>query len=199
MHNNKNITEYTVHPLFAKRWSPRAFDARPIDREIIMSIFEAGRWAASAYNEQPWRFIVGYNQDTTHAKIVDVLDDFNTLWAPTAPLLVLTLIKKDFTNPEYGSNYHALHDLGMATAHMTLQALEHEVYAHHMAGFDREKAHTLFTIPEGYEPATIIAFGYAGDAATLPEGLQQAEQAPRTRKDFSEFIFQETFGQSASL
>ncbi len=46
-----------VDPLFVERWSPRAFDPRPIPRETLLSLFEAARWAPSARNEQPWLFL----------------------------------------------------------------------------------------------------------------------------------------------
>jgi nitroreductase len=45
-----------VAPEFLERWSPRAFDSRPVEDDKIAGIFEAARWAASSYNEQPWRF-----------------------------------------------------------------------------------------------------------------------------------------------
>ena len=49
---------YPIAELIAKRWSPRAFLDKPIEEEKIMSLFEAARWAPSAYNEQPWRFLI---------------------------------------------------------------------------------------------------------------------------------------------
>ncbi|MBM3403324.1 MAG: hypothetical protein FJY10_00320 [Bacteroidetes bacterium] len=53
------VTRYDIHELLKKRWSPRAFDERPIEATILQRLFEAARWAPSAMNEQPWRFILG--------------------------------------------------------------------------------------------------------------------------------------------
>ncbi len=46
-------TTYPIHELVRKRWSPVGFADRPVEREKLLSLFEAARWAASSYNEQP--------------------------------------------------------------------------------------------------------------------------------------------------
>ncbi|MDH4155041.1 MAG: nitroreductase family protein, partial [Nitrospira sp.] len=47
-----------IHELLARRWSPRAFDDRSVDSDVLRVLFEAARWAPSSNNEQPWRFVV---------------------------------------------------------------------------------------------------------------------------------------------
>jgi nitroreductase len=49
---------HPVQQLIARRWSPYAFSDRPASEDDLRSLFEAARWAASSYNEQPWRYIV---------------------------------------------------------------------------------------------------------------------------------------------
>ena len=52
-------TSVAVHPLLAERWSPRGFDrAHEIGDEALAALLEAARWAPSAGNSQPWRFLV---------------------------------------------------------------------------------------------------------------------------------------------
>ncbi|MBI5875485.1 MAG: nitroreductase family protein [Deltaproteobacteria bacterium] len=41
-----------------KRRSVRAYDARPIPRDMLNTVIEAGNEAPSAMNSQPWRFVV---------------------------------------------------------------------------------------------------------------------------------------------
>jgi nitroreductase len=53
---------------------------------------------------------------------------------------------------------------------------------HVMGGFDAEKARQLFEIPQGFEPATMIAVGYYGNQEMLPEKPREKELAPRSRK-----------------
>jgi nitroreductase len=91
-------------------------------------------------------------------------------------------------------NRHAIHDVGLATAQMILQALAMGVFVHPMAGFYPQKVRELYAVPEGYEPVAAIAAGYPGDAATLPESLRQRELAPRVRKPQQEFVFRGRFG-----
>jgi hypothetical protein len=49
--------EHAVDPLFVQRWSPRAFTGEALPEATLMSLFEAARWAPSAMNAQPWRFV----------------------------------------------------------------------------------------------------------------------------------------------
>lgn len=58
-------TQYPIHDLLRRRWSPRTFAERAIKPETLRSLFEAARWAPSSYNEQPWRFIVATKEERT--------------------------------------------------------------------------------------------------------------------------------------
>ena len=77
-----------VEDLFLRRWSPRALADKAVSTEDLKKIFEAARWAASSYNEQPWRFFLGRRGDATYQKIFDVLVEFNQGWAKSAPVLI---------------------------------------------------------------------------------------------------------------
>ncbi|MFT4113661.1 nitroreductase family protein [Silvibacterium sp.] len=170
-----------------QRWSPRAFADKPVAPELLKEAFEAARWAASSFNEQPWRFLVGHKGDDTYKKIFESLVEFNQSWAKSAPVLILSVAKKTFT--QNGSpNYYALHDVGAATAYLGLEATKLGFHTHSMAGFDKEKAQTLFGIPDDFEAGAVTALGYVGDPNTLPDQLKQQELAPRQRKPLSEIV-----------
>jgi nitroreductase len=173
-----------------QRWSPRAFADKPVSSEDLKKIFEAAHWAASSYNEQPWRFIVGRKGDATYAKIFDSLMEFNQMWAKSAPVLVLSVGKKTFSH-NGSPNHYALHDTGAATAYLTLQASALGLHAHSMGGFDHEKARKLFGIPEDYAIGAVTAMGYLGDADALPDHFKKQELAPRSRKPLGEVVFAE--------
>ncbi|MBT3188997.1 MAG: nitroreductase family protein [Anaerolineae bacterium] len=190
MTNAKN----TVRPFIANRRSPRAFDRDlSVDSEILSSLLEAARWAPSANNIQPWRFIVGQKGDATHKKIASTLSEGNRIWAEHAPLLILNVTQEV---GERGKQSYAWHDLGLATTQMILQASSMELYTHVMAGFSKDEARSAFDIPIEYMPLTVIAIGYLGDASNLPEKLQKRENAPRLRKPLEEITFQNTWGES---
>src|SRR5215475_1980249 len=123
-----------VLPLILERWSPRAFADRDVASEDLKIIFEAGRWAPSSYNEQPWRFFVGHRNSETYKKILDSLVPFNQEWAGSAPVLILGIAKTRFSHNDSPNNY-AAHDLGAAMGLMALQATALGLSAHQMAGF----------------------------------------------------------------
>ncbi|AXC14627.1 nitroreductase family protein [Acidisarcina polymorpha] len=177
-----------IPELILKRWSPRAFADRLIPAEDLKRLFVAASWAASSYNEQPWRFFLGRRGDETYKKIFNSLVEFNQSWAKSAPVLVLSIGKKTFTQ-NGGPNAYALHDTGAATAYLSLQAAAEGLHTHSMAGYDKELARASFGIPSDFDMGAVTAIGYLGDPASLPSDLQKTELEPRKRKPVSEFVF----------
>ena len=192
-------TESPVHDLIRRRRSPRAFAGRPVEPEKLRSLLEAARWAPSSSNEQPWAYLVATRENPEEfSRLLSVLVEGNRGWAQKAPVLMLSVAKLTFDrngNP----NRHAFHDVGLATANLVTQATAMGLAAHQMAGFDAEKAHEVFAIPEGWEPVTAIALGCPGDASALPGRLRDLELAPRTRKPLEEFVFTGRWGQTSPL
>ncbi len=177
-----------VLPVILQRWSPRSFSDRDVSPADLKTIFEAARWAASSYNEQPWRFLVGTRESETYKKIFSSLTEFNQMWARTAPVLILGVAKTTFT--QNGSpNRVALYDLGAAGATMCYQAAALGLFTHQMAGFDPDLARKIFGVPDDYIFGAAIAIGYQGDPAALPNQQMLAQEtAPRQRKPLSEFV-----------
>lgn len=179
-----------VEDIFLRRWSPRAFADKDVSSADLTKVFEAARWAASSYNEQPWRFFVGRRGDATYQKIFDSLVEFNQGWAKSAPVLILSVASKKFAH-NGSPNQYAIHDTGAATANLALQATALGLHAHSMAGFDHGKARKAFNVPEDFDIGAVTALGYFGDSATLPDQLRTTEESPRQRKALSEFVFSE--------
>lgn len=158
------------------------------------SLFEAARWAASSGNEQPWSYILGVKSEDPNEfdRLASTLMPGNA-WAKEAPVLALSVVKTRLSSNN-APNRVALHDVGMATENLILQALSEGVFVHQMAGFDVEKAREIFAIPEGYEPVAMIALGYPGDPGKLDEKLREREFGGRTRKRIEEFVFRGKWG-----
>ena len=177
-----------VLPVILHRWSPRSFADREVSPADLKTIFEAVRWAASSFNEQPWRFLVGTRGSETYQKIHSILMEFNQLWAQTAPVLILGAAKTTFSHNS-APNAVALYDLGAAAATLCYQAAELGLFTHQMAGFDRDAARRVFGVPEDYIFGAVIALGHQGEPEQLkhPQMLAQ-ETAPRQRKPLSEFV-----------
>lgn len=189
-------TTYTIHPILTKRWSPRAFQDKTIDPEKLQRLFEAARWSPSAFNAQPWHFMLGQNNDETYKKIYECLVEFNQMWTKFAPVLAISIGQRIVKEKE---NTIFKYDVGQSVAHLTFQAMQEGLYVHQMTGFDPKKAAELFNIPEGYEALSAFAIGYLGPAEMLDAGMQKAEKAERERKDFQSFVFENSFGQTSEL
>ncbi len=197
--NNPAPTHVPIHDLLALRWSPRAFAERPVEADKVHSLFEAARWAPSSNNEQPWRFIVAGKEDEAQwNRLLACLADGNRTWAFRAPMLILSIARLNFEQWDK-PNRHALHDVGLATGNLVLQATALGLVARQMAGFDVEKARVDLNIPSGYEPVAMIAVGYPGDPNILPDRLRQREQTLRERNGISTFVFAGEWGKLLPL
>lgn len=186
----KANTEYDVHDIIQERWSPRSFSDREVKPELIRKLFDAARWAPSSYNEQPWRFIYARKEEPEQFdKLYRVMGEFNQNWAGDAPMLILTIAKKKFSDTNK-PNRVAKYDVGAAMSYFTFEATRHDLYVHQMAGINQEKAREIFDIPEGYKALTMAAVGYIGDPDNLDGDLKETEVSKRTRKDIDEIAFQ---------
>jgi len=192
-------TQYPIHDLLRRRWSPRAFSDRRVDPAIMRSLLEAARWAPSSYNEQPWSFIVATKDDTAEfSRLLSCLVEGNIQWAQHAPVLMVSVARLSFED-DGKPNRHAFHDVGLAVANLIVQATALGLVVHQMAGIFPDKIRELYGIPEGYEAVAGIALGYPGDPQSLPEGLRKRELAPRERKPLTEFVFSGSWGQTSPL
>jgi nitroreductase len=192
-------TTYPIEPLLKQRWSPRAFAARPVEIDKLLSLWEAARWSASCANQQPWYFLVATKENKTeYARLLSCLRENNQLWASQAPVLMVSVAKLAF-DMNGQPNRYAFHDVGLAVANLIVQATALGLYVHQMAGFYPDKVRELYGVPDDFEPVAGIVLGYPGDPATLPEDLQQRELAPRTRKPLEAFVFQGAWGETSSL
>lgn len=182
-------TDHPILPVLADRWSPRAFANKPVETEKLQQLFEAARWSASSFNEQPWRFIVATkDNEEEYARALGCLVEFNQSWAKTAPVLVLTAVRKTFSK-NGKPNPCCEHDLGLAMGNLSAQATHLGLVIHQMAGVDRDKIRETYNIPEEFEPLTGTAIGYLGHPERIPEAVQKGETAPRIRKPLSETVF----------
>ena len=192
-------TDHDILDVIRHRWSPRAFDPlRDVPVADLRRLFEAARWAPSSMNEQPWRFLVAsrHRSPETFAALVESLTGKNPLWASTAPAFVLTVVRLT-TERDETVNAHAWYDTGQAVGFLVLQATGLGLSIRQMEGFDHERARRACNIPPPFEPAVLMAIGYAGDPETLPvERHREAERQPRSRRPIDQFVFEGTWGQA---
>jgi len=166
------------------RRSARAFSNREIDEDIINEILEAGRWAPSCYNNQPWHFIVLIGDETE--KIHGALNKGN-YWAKKAPLVIAVVAKRENDCISDGREYF-LFDSGLAVENMLLESYHQGLVAHSILGFNESMVKDALNIPGDFRVLVLVIIGYEGDLNELDEYSRQKELASRNRKKLTEII-----------
>jgi nitroreductase len=180
-------TTVPVHPLLAERWSPRGFDrAHEIGDEALAALLEAARWAPSAQNSQPWRFLVTRRGEPAHDRLFAALAPGNQAWAGAASALILVVARTagDDGRPQPW----ALYDTGQAVAALVTQAQADGLAVHQMGGFDTDAVRAGFGLADALTPVVVLAVGRQDSAAGLPGPLAAREAAPRTRHSVSDLL-----------
>ncbi len=198
-HLKQASPDHPINELLATRWSPYAFSDQPVSEEDLRSLFEAARWAASSYNEQPWRYIVATRKDPQEfERLLSCLVEGNQPWAKAAPVLALGCVSLKFA---YNGkpNAAAEHDLGIASACLTLEATARGLFVHQMIGILPDRARELYQIPDDFKPLTGLAIGYLGDLNNLPENYRERDLKPRQRKPQAEFVFAGRWAAAADI
>ncbi len=192
-------TSHPVHNLIAARWSPYAFADRPVSQADLRSLFEAARWAPSSYNEQPWSYIVaGKENPQEFSRLLSCLVEGNQAWAKAAPVLAVGCTSLKFTRNGQ-ANAAAVHDLGLASGNLVLEATNRGLVVHQMIGILPDRARELYQVPQGVQPLTGLAIGYEGDINQLPENIRARDMARRPRKPLAEFIFAGKWGTASAM
>ncbi|RGE21927.1 nitroreductase family protein [Leucobacter sp. wl10] len=180
-------TSAPVLDTLAERWSPRSFDTEHTFPEgALRGVLEAARWAPSANNSQPWRFIVARRGSASFARIEGALAGFNREWAGLAAALIVNVAEVE--DAEGGPRPWAEYDLGQAVAHLSVQAHAEGFHTHQMGGFDREAIRAVFDLDERLRPVSITAIGLLGGLEQLSDTLREREAAPRTRLTLEDLI-----------
>lgn len=178
-------TQYPILDIFKNRWSARSFSEKNISEQDINTILEAATWAASALNEQPWRYWIAKKGTDAFLKIWNCLMPGNQPWAKNADSYVITFASR-LSEKDQTINPYAHHDLGLANAHLLLQAQALDIYSHPMAGFKKELLIQELEIPDTLDPIIVIALGYLDTPEKLEEPFFTRETSPRSRRSLSE-------------
>jgi nitroreductase len=180
-----------LHELVRERWSPRQFSDRPVDPETLRKLFEASRWAASCFNEQPWRFVLATRDNPAEFdRILKLLVEKNQAWAQGAWAVGFSAAKRTFT-ANGQPNRFGLHDAGAAAATLAQEATARGVRVHFMGGFDANRAREEFGIPDDFEIGAAFAIGYIDESVTKP--------GTRSRKPLEALVFSGAWEKPANL
>lgn len=189
-------TRVEIHELIQTRWSPRAFDPdKPVSHYDLLALLEAARWAASCFNDQPWRFVVcdKATDEAAWQQAFGTLVEKNKQWAKNAPLLILSVAMEHF-NHNGKPNRWAMYDTGAASASLCLQATALGLCVHQMGGFDADLARKVFQLPGNCQPMAMMAVGYQADVGVLGDDFKAAELAERARVALNERFYAGSWG-----
>ncbi len=186
--NKIAITAAPIAPVLAERWSPRSFNKDYLlTQHEALSILEAGRWAPSANNLQPWRFAYISKTDELHPAICEKgLTGFNQSWAPNASALIVIAVQINTADGK--ENTGRKYDAGLAAALMVVQAQELGLHTHHIGGLVREEIINLLKLDSNYEILTVITVGKVAPAEELEGPAFEREVAPRVRLELDEIM-----------
>jgi nitroreductase len=188
---NMKKTAETSAPLLteiAERWSPRAYDTTyEVSKEDLTSILEAGRWAPSASNLQPWRFSVVTRGEQLHTAIVEQsMSGFNAAWVPNASSVIFISVP---AITQDGNAYPiAWFDAGLAAQNMMIQAQALGLATHPISGYNHEVVTELLGLEKDRNSIAAIVLGKSTDPSTLSAPAQEREVAPRTRLSLDEIV-----------
>ena len=179
------LPEHPVEPFILRRWSPRAMTGELIDRNLLMSLFEAARWAPSSGNVQNWYYFFALKSSTEFDLFFSFLDAGNQEWCDKAAALVVVV---DQTINAAGRTIgpHAF-NVGLSVENLLLQGWAIGLLVHPMYGFSIEAAKAGLNLPESWQPMVMIAIGHFGEISELSE-RNRTREFPSARKPVSEFV-----------
>lgn len=195
MFEKRASTAVPVEEIIARRWSGRSYDpARPVEREKLIALLEAARWAPSCFGDEPWRYLIwDRDADPDHwRRAFDCLTEGNRSWAGAAPILMLSVADSVFMK-NAKANRWGQHDTGAASMSLALQATALGLMVHQMGGFDAERIRAEFGIPERYACMAAITVGYQLPESAIPDEQREREYAPRARRPLGQSFFRGTW------
>ncbi len=161
------------YDLALSRESCRNFIAgKEVEKEKLEKLIEAARIAPSARNSQPWDFIV-VNDLKAAEEVAKCMQDegMNKFLSDTPAFIVAVERDLDPENPNRNNEkqYYAKFDIGIATAHICLQAAELGLSTCIIGWINQIKLKHLLNIKSPYGAAAVIAVGYGADAKPRPK------------------------------
>ena len=189
--SEKRKTDHPIDNLFVDRWSPRAMSGKTIAEQELMVLFEAARWAPSAFNNQPWRILYARRNSEHWPLFLSLLVEGNRVWADQAAALLLFVSKTTFDHNGKPARTHS-YDTGAAWENLALQAMLRGYVVHGMQGFDYERARQELQVPNEYQIEAMAAIGLPGPKESLPEMLQ-AKESPNDRRPIAQSVCEGLF------
>jgi nitroreductase len=186
-----------ILPEIKNRKSPLVFKEEGIEKDKIVALIEAARWAPSCFNNQSWNYVFVEKEASSREALEEALYRGNS-WANGAPYLVAV-----GSNPEEACKTNDLpyyaYDAALSVMSLVIEAEHQGLRVHQMAGWDEEKVKKALGFPDEYRVVVVFALGHEEDFEKvwdkLDERIQERLKKPRTRKPAEENFFFGSFGE----
>ncbi|MBL7186357.1 MAG: nitroreductase family protein [Phycisphaerae bacterium] len=155
---NKRDNPHKILDEIVCRWSPRSMNGQGLTEEDLLSLFEAARWAPSAFNNQPWRFYYALRNSDRFNDLLGLLVEKNKQWCISAACLMIVVSKKTYDHNGSPMRSH-VYDTGAAWMALAMEGLRRGYVVHGMAGFDDEAASEYLALGDEYQVNFMAAVG----------------------------------------
>lgn len=169
----------TFIDLIKKRYSVRDYLETPLGDEMIERVLEAGRFAPSACNKQPWKFIV--IRDADSKKQLERV--YPRPWFLQAPVIIAVCCDRNATWRRADGKDFGDIDIAIALDHMTLAAAEAGLGTCWIGNFNAAEAKKMLKLPQTIEPIAFTPLGFPG-----PKAVNN-----KSRKEMDEIVFWEYY------
>jgi nitroreductase len=157
------ITDNPTLETIRRRRSTHRFLTKPVTEEQLQAILEAGRWAPSALNSQPWAFVV-VTDPQTRQRISNVLEAVTLAWKPfgQAPAMIVVAV-----DPEQDPHHFieagaiAAQNMCLAAHSIGLASSWAGVYTKPRKGAVERDLTRLLSLPRTYRVIAVLPIGTA--------------------------------------
>ena len=152
--------------LLKSRRSIRIYQDKPIPQDLLLQILEAGRWAPTGANLQPWHFIVVTDAET-RKRIGEVARFFFIKSSHVEKAPVVLALGFDTRKGKYGR-----YDVTLAGGNMMTMATSLGLGTCWIGAFDEKKVKEILEVPENIEVIGLITMGYPEEKAEIPPRIE---------------------------
>lgn len=153
--------------LIISRQSDRKYSDKPVEKEKLERIIDAGRMAPSACNAQPWKFVlvteaelIARIAEAASAKIMGM-----NSFVGKAPAILVIVREQPNLSSRIGATIkkkdYSLIDIGIASENICLQASAEGIGSCMIGWFDEKILRKILDIPGSKRVELIITLGYS--------------------------------------
>jgi nitroreductase len=182
MDQTENFSPRALLALLRDRRSIRRYREDPVPDGMIDQLLEAGRWAPSANNLQPWHFIV-VRDPVIRKEIAEFTlhsGEPHVHLSESPVLIVLCGVERDRIYHEYLNG-----DVAMAALQMMLQAKAIGLGTCWVGGLNRAAIGGLLRIPDPIQVVCLLTVGFPGE-----------DPEPPPRRPLEEIVHYDLYGRA---